>query len=301
MGNIALDLGCKMRGAAAGPAAIHEAGLAAGLALVGQSIAGQYDLGLDIDPELAEVGSSRARYLSVLAAVAAEQAARVDEVLAARRFPLTLGGDHSVAIGSISGVARYHQRRGERLGLLWVDAHVDMNTPERSPSGNLHGMVLAILLGHGPPELCRLAGGSPAVAPENVCALGIRDLDAAEAELARTLGVRYYTMSEIDERGMSICVREALERVGQGTAGIHLSLDLDSIDPRWAPGVATPELGGLTVREARLACERAAATGRLVAMDVVEMMPRHDRDRCTAQHAVWLIQHALGKTSLSGL
>ncbi|MBT6489497.1 MAG: arginase, partial [Deltaproteobacteria bacterium] len=174
----------------------------------------------------------------------------------------------------------------------------DMNTPESSPSGNIHGMPLAALLGHGPKKLVELAGDSPALNPEKVVVFGARDVDATEIPLVKELGVRVYTMHEIDSRGTNICVAEAIERASDNTAGIHLSFDLDGVDPSHAPGVGTPVPGGLSLRESHLLCESIAATGKLIGMELVELNPVLDNKNVTGELAVWLIQSALGKTIL---
>ncbi len=222
----------------------------------------------------------------------------VSDALGRDCTPLVVGGDHSLAIGSVSAVARHHRQRGESIGLIWVDAHADMNTPETTPSGNIHGMPLAVLLGQGAEELTDLAGDEPAVAPEHVAILGARDLDEGERDLIRKLGVRAFTMSEVDERGAGPCMDEALERVSAGTAGFYLSFDLDALDPRHAPGVGTAVRGGLTFREGHLICEKAARSGRLLGLEVVELNPVLDDRNHTARLAVGLMASALGKVIL---
>ena len=209
-------------------------------------------------------------------------------------MPLVLGGDHSIAIGSVAGVSRFYARRRERIGLIWVDAHSDMNTPGTSPSGNVHGMPLAVLTGHGPQVLRSLADRHPAVRPENVSMIGVREIDPAEREVVRSSGVRVFTMSEVDERGIAACVDEAIARAGAGTAGFHLSYDLDSLDPMIAPGVGTPVPGGLTFREGHLICEKVARSGGLVGLEVVELNPVLDARNRTARMAVGLIASAAG-------
>jgi arginase len=173
-----------------------------------------------------------------------------------------------------------------------------MNTPDTTTSGNIHGMPLAALLGHGPRELVAIAGEEPALRPENVAIIGVRDVDRSETSLVTRAGVKVYTMSDLDERGTAACVREAFQLVSKGTAGVHLSFDLDGVDPQDAPGVGTPVPGGLTVRESHLICESAARTGRLVGMEMVELNPTLDVRNQTGELAVWLIQSAMGKTIL---
>jgi arginase len=209
-----------------------------------------------------------------------------------------LGGDHSLSIGSVAAVARHHRARGERIGLLWVDAHTDFNTPLTTPSGNIHGMSLAVLVGEGAPELVGLAGDAPAVRPENVCVLGARDIDETEKEHVRSSGIRVFTMSELDERGVAACMDEAVERMSAGTAGFHLSYDLDALDPMEAPGVGTPVPGGLTYREGHLVCEKAARSGKVLGVELVELNPVLDVGNRTGAMGVGLIASALGKTIL---
>ena len=295
--NVHLDLGAGRRGTDMGPSAIHVAGLVPRLEALGHSIVG-------VEPiearsyENTATGNPKARFLPAIQHTCELLADRVERELRQGSFPLVLGGDHAQAIGTISGLARVHRERGERVGVIWVDAHTDMNTPTTSPTGNIHGMPLAALLGYGPSELTGLAGGPPALHPEDIAIIGARDVDAAEKGLVKETGVRVYTMSELDRRGTATCVAEAVERVSRHTAGIHLSFDLDGVDPRDAPGVGTPVPGGLTLRESHLICESAARSGSLLGMEMVELNPTLDTGNKTGLLAVWLIQSALGKTIL---
>jgi arginase len=209
-----------------------------------------------------------------------------------------LGGDHSVAVGTVSGMARALRQRKQSLGLIWIDAHPDMNTPETSPSGNVHGMPLACLLGMGPLELARLGGFSPKIDPRKTVLIGIRDVDALEKPHVRASGVRAFTMRDLDERGLRAIVEQAIEIAGAGTAGFHVSLDMDAIDPREAPGVGTPVRGGMTYREAHLAMELICDSGRMRSMEVVEVNPVIDDGNRTAALAVELVMSALGKAIL---
>ena len=297
IGNVHLDLGAGRRGVDMGPSAIHLAGLKAGIEELGHSVEVNFAVSVPT-PEMVEFGSPNARFLPDIAAVCARLAYQVEGNLEAGCFPVVLGGDHSVAIGTVSGIARYWRNRGKKIGVIWVDAHTDMNTPETSPSGNIHGMPLAVLLGYGPRELVALAGDEPALDAKNVCVIGARDVDGAERALVREAGVRVYTMSELDDRGTAVCVKEAVERASDGTVGIHLSFDLDGVDPQDAPGVGTPVPGGLNVRESHLICEKAAQTGKLLGVEMVELNPVLDTENRTGRLAVWLILSALGKTIL---
>jgi len=213
--------------------------------------------------------------------------------------PLVLGGDHSVAAGSVSGVAEFYRRKGEKIGVVWIDAHSDINTPETSPSGNVHGMPLASLLGLGPDALGNIFGYAPKVLAENTVLIGVREIDAAERENIRRAGVAgVYTMRDIDERGMRAVMEEALAVAGRGTAGYHISLDMDWIDPEDAPGVGTPVRGGATYREAHLAMEIIADHGRLLSFEIVEVNPVIDEHNRTADLAVELACSAFGKKIL---
>lgn len=292
-----MDLGAGRRGVDMGPSAIRLAGLTPRIEALGWKVKEMGSVFVR-EPEAIPQGRATARYLPEVHDVCTRLKAGAAQALAEGALPITLGGDHSIAMGSVSAVALHHRRLEQRIGLLWVDAHADINTPETSPSGNLHGMPLAHLLGLGLPSLRALSGPRPAVDPEHVALLGIRSVDAGEREIVRRTGVRAYTMSEIDERGFSVCLKEALARVTAGTAGFHLSFDLDGVDPRYAPGVGTPVPGGLTYREAHLACEASAVSGALLGIDMVELNPTLDERNRTGQLAVELILSALGKTIL---
>ena len=295
--SVLMDLGAGRRGVDMGPSAIRIAGLRDTLVGLGYRIR---EMGTVVatDPERTEQQDVHALYLTEVESVCRRARDLVEDALERGCMPLVLGGDHSIAIGSVAGVSRFYARRRERIGLIWVDAHSDMNTPGTSPSGNVHGMPLAVLTGHGPRLLRSLADRHPAVRPENVSMIGVRKIDPAEREVVISSGVRVFTMSEVDERGIAPCVEEAITRACAGTAGFHLSYDLDSLDPMIAPGVGTPVAGGLTFREGHLICEKVARSGRLVSLDMVELNPVLDAHNRTAQMAVGLIASALGQTIL---
>ena len=295
--SVSLDLGAGRRGVDMGPSAIRIAGLKDEVQGLGRKIR-EVGTVTASAPELATEGETSAKYLDEVTDVCMRTRDRVGEALEQDAFPLILGGDHSISIGSVAGVARHYRERGKDIGLIWLDAHADMNTPETTPSGNIHGMSLAVLLGNGAPELTALTGGGPAVSAEHVSILGARSIDVTEAPFVRESGIRVFTMTEIDERGFSTCLNEALERATSGTAGFHLSFDLDGIDPQVAPGVGTPVRGGLTYREAHLTCEKSARSGDLLSMDMVELNPVLDFESRTAHLSVGLIASALGKTIL---
>ena len=297
IGNVHVDLGAGRRGVDMGPSAIHLAGLVPELRALGHKVVDNFQV-LVPSPEVVEVGDPSVRYLDSIVSACRELADKVESAMDKGHFPVVLGGDHSVAIGTISGIARHLRKRGESLGVIWVDAHTDMNTPDSSPSGNIHGMPLAVLLGRGHPDLVAIAGDRPALEPQNVCVIGARDIDAMERQVIRETGVRVYTMSELDDRGTALCVREAIDRVSHASGGIHLSFDLDGVDPEHAPGVGTPVPGGLDLRESHLVCEKLAQTGRLVGVEVVELNPIFDVSNRTGKLAVWLALSALGKSIL---
>jgi arginase len=294
--NVHLDLGAGRRGTDMGPSAMHVAGLVPRLRELGHEIVDVEALGSS--QEQGDPGAPNARFLQVIHRICSRLADRVEANVRNGVFPLVLGGDHSQAIGTISGMARAWRSSGRRLGVFWVDAHTDMNTPDSSPSGNIHGMPLATLLGRGAPELVAIAGEQPALHPEDVVVFGARDVDAAESAVVRDLGVRVYTMSELDQRGTALCAAEALAHVRRFTDGVHLSFDLDGVDPTDAPGVGTPVPGGLSLRESHLLCELLNQSGCVVGMEMVELNPTLDERNRTGQLAVWLILSALGKNIL---
>jgi arginase len=284
-----VDLGAGRRGVDMGPSAIRYADLEASLRDMGCEVA---DLG-NIDAPVAESmdeGSTRAKYLEPIVTMAERLAECVSGIVQEGCFPLVLGGDHSVSLGSVAGVARH-----KSIGLIWIDAHGDFNTPETSPSGNVHGMVLSALAGYGLPHMVNLGGFAPKVRPEHIALIGVRELDAGEKDLLRQADVHVYTMHDIDLRGLSTVVEEALGRVAAGNEGVHVSLDLDVVDPQQAPGVGTPVLGGLSFRETHLAMEMVAEARNLVSMDVVEVNPILDTHNETAKRAVQFTMSALGK------
>jgi arginase len=222
----------------------------------------------------------------------------VESAVEGGQFPVVLGGDHSCAVGTVSGLSNHFHRQGKKIGLLWVDAHADMNTPETSPSGNVHGMPLACCVGMGPPELTGLYGYAPKVEARNVAVIGLRSVDADERRNVQKAGVHAYTMRDIDERGLRAVVQEALEFANDGTEGFHLSFDMDSVEPHEAPGVGTPVKGGMTYREAHLAMENICDCDRMLGLEVVEVNPVIDEANRTAILAVELAMSALGKRIL---
>jgi arginase len=285
-----LDLGAGRRGVDMGPSAIRYAGLEQQLAeKLGVRVT---DSGNVISPvvETTDMGDERARYLRQILDLCDRLSGLVEEAAGRGALPLVLGGDHSVALGSLVGMAKV---RGAAGGVVWVDAHGDLNTPATSPSGNVHGMVLAAALGLGGDVFSRDGWPLPAVEPGRLALVGVRSLDDGERALLREIDAKVFTMSEIDRIGIEPCMREAIAHAAGG-AFLHVSLDLDVVDPDYAPGVGTPVRGGLSYREAHLAMETVAESGLIDSMDVVEVNPILDRENATGQLAVELVASALG-------
>ncbi len=277
-----------------GPSTIRIAGLHERLAELGCKIVDMGDITVPVRETVAQKHVNL-NFLDPILKTCESLAKRVKDSLSKAHLPVILGGDHSIAIGSVSGVSQFYHEQGNKVGLIWIDAHADMNTPQSSPSGNIHGMPLAVLLGYGADSLTQIGGYKGKVASENVALVGIRNLDQHEKQLVKECGIRYFTMREIDEKGMFRVMEEAIQIAMQDTVGIHLSLDLDGIDPLFAPGVSTPVMGGLTYREVHLALEMIADTKKLSAMEFVEINPRYDSQNKTALLAVELILSCLGK------
>lgn len=275
---IPIDLGGNHRGVDMGPLSVRVAGLNALVRGLGYDVE---DLGNVFVPAADSLGpppNPKARYEEQIAVVCQEVAEKVRDAMGRGRIPIALGGDHSAAVGTISGTASHFRARDDDLGVIWVDAHTDMNTPETTPSGNIHGMPMACLLGHGPKSLTSIlaSGGRPHLNPKQCVFIGIRDVDESELELVHRSGVTVFTMEDVDLLGAREVMRRALEIANRGTSGFHFSFDLDGVDPEVAPGVGTPVQGGLTFREAHMLCEMANASGRMVAMDVMETNPALD-------------------------
>jgi arginase len=294
---VPLDLGQSRRGVDMGPSAVRVAGLEARLEAIGHIVEDGGNVAVAI-PEQKKEGAAHAKYLKEITATCTKSAELVLKSLEAGKVPLVLGGDHSVAAGTVAGVAEFYRKQNQKIGLLWIDAHSDMNTPDTSPSGNVHGMPLAAIMGLGPNELGNIFNFSPKIHAENCVLVGIRDVDAHEKENIRKAGVEVFTMRDIDERGMRSVMEEALRMAGRGTAGYHVSLDMDWIDPEDAPGVGTPVWGGATYREAHLAMEIIADHGRMLSLEIVEVNPVIDEHNQTADLAVELALSAFGKKIL---
>src|SRR5882757_7929076 len=294
---VPLDLGQSRRGVDMGPSAVRVAGLEARLEAIGHVVEDAGNIAVAI-PEQKKEGAANSKYLKEITATCVKSADMVLKTLEAGKIPLILGGDHSVAAGTVSGVAEFYRRKKQKIGLIWIDAHTDMNTPESSPSGNVHGMPLACCLGYGPRELTHLFDFAPKVEGRNVVLIGLRDVDLRERPLVRESGVTAFTMRDIDECGLRNVMERAIRAATEGTAGFHLSLDMDAVDPDEAPGVGTPVRGGMTYREAHLAMETICDSGRMVSMEIVEVNPVLDEANRTALLGVELVMSALGKKIL---
>jgi arginase len=294
---VPMDLGAGRRGVDMGPSAIRIAGVSQGLRQLGLRVEDEGDVGVPA-PETRDPGTQNARYLEPIYHVCNRLRLRVRRSLELGEIPVVLGGDHSIAIGTVSGVSEFFRERDQKVGLIWVDAHGDMNTPESSPTGNIHGMPLATLLGMGHPRLVEMGGFWPKVARENVCLIGIRDIDEIERQNIRRSGIHAYTMRDVDERGMRAIMQEAIQFANDGTAGFHVSFDLDGMDPRDVPGTGTPVKGGISWREANLLMEMVSDTGRMTSLEVTELNPILDVRNQSGEVAVDVILSAFGKRIL---
>jgi len=291
---VSLDLGGNRRGVDMGPSALRIAGLGERLAAMGISVVDAGDVVAPI-PETKSFGDPHKKYIREIARVCEKLYRTSLTALEKGALPLVLGGDHSLGAGSVAASSEYLRRDGQPVGLLWVDAHGDMNTPGTSQSGNVHGMPLAALLGPEPAELSRIGGFSPKISAAHTVLIGIRNLDDREKERIRDSGVHVFTMKDIDRSGIAVVVEQALAIAGSGTGGVHVSFDLDVCDPTIAPGVGTPVKGGLDYREAHMVMEIVADSGLLRALDLVEVNPILDDRNTTAILGVELALSALGQ------
>ena len=289
---VPLDYGASKRGASGGPAAIRRANLIEGLEALDLEVTDAGDLPV---PKVAASSTGKLKNAAAILKVCAGLEKQTYEAVANASVPLILGGDHSLAVGSVSGVAHALRDKGRKVGLIWVDAHADMNTPETSPTGNVHGMPLAHLLGMGHKDFARLGGFAPKIDPRNMVLIGIRDVDRAEAVNIRKSGIRVFSMQEIDRYGMGVVTEQAIDMASDGTAGFHVSFDIDSVDPGNAPGTGTIKRGGLTYRESHLFMELVADSERMVGLDLVEVNPLEDTQNATAVLASELICSSMGK------
>jgi arginase len=294
---VPMDLGQSRRGVDMGPSALRVAGLQARLKQLGHQVEDIGNIPVK-QPEEQHYGERRAKYLNEIAETCRGLAEMVQSTLEEGYLPIVLGGDHSIAVGSMAGVASYFRKQSKRVGYIWLDAHGDMNTPDSSPSGNVHGMPLAAVIGYGAPELVEVLEFKPKAEPRNVALVGVRDLDSKERRLVKESGVHVFTMRDIDERGMREVMTEAVRFAADDTDGVAVSLDMDFVDPSDAPGVGTPVRGGVTYREAHLALEMIADSEAMVSLEVVEINPVIDVHNTTALLGVELVLSGLGKKIL---
>ena len=291
---VPMDLGGGRRGVEMGPSALRIAGIGAGIRSLGFAYSDEGNVPVP-RPESRDPGDPSAKYLPEIARCCGRLRDRVERVHDAGGLPLVVGGDHSIAVGSIAATAAWHGTRGTPIGLIWFDSHGDFNTPATSPSGNVHGMPLAACLGVAPDALLAIGASVPMVRPEHTALVGIHSLDGGERDLLRRSGATVFTVRDVDMRGIDAVMKEAIRIATTGTAGFHLSYDMDGCDPAIAPGVGTPVRGGLTYRESHLVMEHAAESGALLSLDVVEINPILDERNRTAELAVELVLSALGK------
>jgi arginase len=294
---VPMDLGQSRRGVDMGPSALRVAGLQARVKQLGIHVEDIGNIQVK-QPEEMSYGEKRAKYLQEIAETCQDLATAVEKSLEEDFLPLVLGGDHSIAAGVSAGASDFYRKQKKEIGYLWLDAHGDMNTPESSPSGNVHGMPLATIMGYGAPELTDLMGFKPKAEPGNIVIVGARDLDAQERKIVKKSGVHVFTMRDIDERGMREVMSDALKYAMDDTAGVSVSLDMDFVDPADAPGVGTPVRGGVTYREAHLAMEMIADSEAMISMEIVEINPVIDEHNRTALLGVELVLSGLGKKIL---
>jgi len=294
---VPMDYGASRRGTDMGPSALRIAGVGSALRGLGYQVAREEDINVPA-METRMVLDESMRFRSEILSACTELANRVQGIMQDGDLPLVFGGDHSIAMGTVAGVASAVRAKGDELGLIWFDAHGDMNIPGVSPSGNIHGMPLAHILGRGDADLAGIGGFAPKVKPENVALIGIRDIDAGERKIIRESGIRAFTMRDIDEMGMARVAAQAVEIVTTGTAGFHVSFDVDGCDPSVIPGSGTLVPGGVNFREAHLLLEHCADSRKMLAMEVVELNPVLDDRNISAERARELILSAFGKSIL---
>ena len=294
---VPMDLGQGRRGVDMGPSAIRYAGLHTSLRDLNYRVTDEGDLKIKTQ-EQQKITNQNARYLPEITRVVRALALKVERTMKKGEFPLVLGGDHSIAIGTISGVASYAHKQHKKIGVLWIDAHGDFNTPDSSPSGNIHGMPLAVCLGLGPKVLTGVGGQFKKVEARNVSIIGLRNVDRTEKEHLLEYGLNLFTMEDIDKHGIHRVIKNAVQKAASGVEYLHVSFDLDSVDPVYAPGVGTPVKGGIDYREAHLIMEMIAASGKMTSLEIVEVNPILDNRNQSAEFAVDVIQSAFGKRIL---
>jgi arginase len=291
---VLMDLGADRRGVDMGPSAVRVAALNERLAALGYEVTDVGNIAVH-NPEMLPIRDLKLKYLPEIVAAGETLAERVNDALENGSIPIILGGDHSIAVGSVAGLSGFYRKRDQRVGVVWFDAHGDMNTAETTPSGNIHGMPFAAILGRGAKELTHIGGFAPKVYAEDCVLIGARSIDPEEALALRSSGVRVVTMRELDERGMSAIMEEAMWIASRRTAGFHVTMDMDFVDPDFAPGVGTPVPGGPTYRESHLAMEKIADSGKMLSFELTEVNPVLDIANRTAELGVQLILSAFGK------
>jgi arginase len=294
---VPMDLGGGRRGVDMGPSALRIAGIEEGVRGLGLEFEDRGNVPVH-EPAARLPKNPRARFLDEIAECCRDLRGKVERILEEGAFPLVVGGDHSIACGTVAAISSFHHRKKQKIGLIWFDAHGDFNTPETSESGNIHGMPLACCVGRGLPELVRIGDRVPMVDVEKAVLIGVRTLDRREKEEIRESGLHVFTLRDIDMHGIHKVMRMAIEIASTGTAGFHLTFDLDGTDPSVAPGVGTPVPGGTTLRESHLVMEHAAESGRLLGLEMTEINPILDDRNATARVAVDLALSALGKAVL---
>ncbi|KKD58655.1 arginase [Grimontia sp. AD028] len=293
---VPVDLGASRRGTDGGVSAVRIAGLGEKLKKLGYGVAEEVDVAVPSKESRPSESQGNMRFRSEILQVCRDLAVVTRNTLENGNIPMVVGGDHSLAIGSISGIADYYQKQNQDLGLVWFDAHADMNIPGISPSGNIHGMPLSHLMGYGDKDFTSILSDNPKIKPENVALVGVRDIDEKERELIRQSGVKVYSMRDIDEMGMSRVADEVIEIVTKGTVGFHVSFDVDGCDPEVMPGSGTLVPGGVSYREAHLLLEKCAETRLMTSMDLVELNPFLDKGNISAERAVSLVLSAFGQS-----
>lgn len=293
---VPMDLGAGRRGVDMGPSAIRIAGVTEKLRSLGHDVTDEGDISIK-PPELQKIRNDKLKYLPEIVRACTLLAGKIEKAVSSGGFPLVLGGDHSIAIGSIAGVSSHSRKHKKRLGVLWIDAHGDLNTADTTPSGNIHGMPLAASIGAGAIELTSVGGDFKKVAPQDVVLIATRDLDDGERKFIKQSGINIFTMEEIDKHGMSVVMARALRKL-KGVEHLHVSFDLDAVDPQVAPGVGTPVKGGLNYREAHLIMETLNESGSMSSLEIVEVNPILDNRNQSAEFAVELIQSGFGKKIL---
>ncbi len=294
---VPMDLGGGRRGVDMGPSAIRIAGIEDGVRGLGLAFVDRGNVPVR-EPQSRKPKNPKARFLDEIAECCSNLRLKVETILEAGEFPVVIGGDHSIACGTVAGISSHYHKKKKKIGLIWFDAHGDMNTPESSDSGNIHGMPLACCLGRGVPELVKLGDRVPMVDVEKAVLIGARTLDMRERSEIKDSKIHVFTLKDIDMHGIHKVMKMAIEIACAGTAGFHLSFDMDGTDPSVAPGVGTPVPGGTTLRESHLIMEHAAESGKLLGLEITEINPILDNQNATARVAVDLVLSALGRSIL---